>query len=94
MLYVKRVVESVGLAIELPMVLYMDNQAAVDLANGWSISGRTHHMDTPIWFIRELNEQGILKIEWISGEKNESDIFTKNLPHKLFEKHMRNYCTG
>lgn len=59
MLYVKKVVESVGLEVELPMVLYMDNQAAVDLANGWSVAGRTRHMDTPIWFIRELKEQGV-----------------------------------
>jgi hypothetical protein len=35
MLYAKKVVESVGLEVELPMVLSMDNhQAAVDLANG------------------------------------------------------------
>jgi hypothetical protein len=40
MLYVKKVMESVSLEVELPMVLYMDNQAAVDLANGWSIAGR------------------------------------------------------
>jgi hypothetical protein len=94
MLYVKKVVESIGLEVELPMVLYMDNQAAVDLANGWSIAGRTRHMETPIWFIRELKEQGVLKIEWISGDTNESDMFTKNLPFNLFEKHMKNFCTG
>jgi hypothetical protein len=63
MLYVKKVVKSVRLEVELLMVLYMDNQAAVDLANGWSsIAGRMHHMDTSLWFIRELKEQGVLKI--------------------------------
>jgi hypothetical protein len=87
-------VESVGLEVELLMVLYMDNQAMVDLANGWSIAGQTCHMDTPVWFIHELKEQGVLKIEWIRGKENEVDMFTKNLPCKLFEKHLSNYCTG
>jgi Reverse transcriptase (RNA-dependent DNA polymerase). len=94
MLFTRHIVESVGIKVKLPMVLFMDNQAAVDLANGWSIAGRTRHMDTPTWFIRELKEQGILRIEWIAGETKEADMYTKNLPGKLFEKHMRKFCTG
>ena len=33
MLYVKRVLEGMGLEVELPMVLKIDNSRAVDLAN-------------------------------------------------------------
>ncbi len=44
MLYMKNVLESLGLRAKLPMVLEMDNQGAVYLANNWSIGGRTRHI--------------------------------------------------
>eukprot|EP00957_Ditylum_brightwellii_P200711 15300513-Ditylum_brightwellii.AAC.1 len=36
MLYCKRVLEGMGLQVKQPMVLYIDNSSAVDLANNWS----------------------------------------------------------
>ena len=36
MIYVKRVLEGLGLQVETPMVLYMDNSGAVDLVNNWT----------------------------------------------------------
>ena len=37
MMYIYRTLASVGLSVELPMVLEMDNQGAVHLANNWSV---------------------------------------------------------
>jgi hypothetical protein len=45
MLYVKNVLESMGLKVKLPMCLEIDNKGAVDLANNWSIGGYTRHVD-------------------------------------------------
>jgi hypothetical protein len=45
MLYMKNVLESLGVKIKLPMVLEMDNQGAVYLANNWSIGGRARQID-------------------------------------------------
>jgi hypothetical protein len=92
MLYVKKVLESMGLEVELPMVIHLDNRGAVDLANGWSIAGRTRHIDTRQWFLRELKAEGILKIEWVKGEENPADLFTKNLPGKDYERHAKIFC--
>jgi hypothetical protein len=44
-LYMKNILESLGLRVKLPMVLEMDNQGAVYLANNWSVRGRTKHID-------------------------------------------------
>ena len=41
MLYVMQVLESIDLQVKKPMALEMDNKGAVDLANNWSIGGRT-----------------------------------------------------
>ena len=45
MLYIYHSLESLKLKVELPMVLEMDNSGAVDIANSWSVSGRTRHVD-------------------------------------------------
>jgi hypothetical protein len=45
MLYMDNVLESLRLKVKLPMVLEMDNQGAVYLANNWSIGGKTRHID-------------------------------------------------
>ena len=37
-------------------------------------------------WLSELNEQGIIKVKWISGDDNETDIQTKNLVEPLFQK--------
>ena len=55
--------------------------------NGWSVSGRTRHIEVKRYFLRELKEQGIIKIIWRSGDEMTSDIFTKNLSLSLFEYH-------
>ena len=37
--------------------------------------------------MRGLKEQSIFIVRWIAGAENEVDLFTKNVPRKLFEKH-------
>ena len=82
MLYTYGMLTLMGLQVELPMVLEMDNKGAVDLANNWSIGGRTRHVDVRNYFLRELS------IKHISGVDNEADIFTKNTPGPVFEKRI------
>ena len=88
MLYCKKVLESIGLKVELPMIINTDNQGAVDLINGWSTTGGTKHMDVRIMFLRELKEQDVIRVEWISTKDNEADIFTKNVDQLTLSKHM------
>jgi hypothetical protein len=91
MMYAKRTLESLGLQVQLPMVLEIDNKGTVDLINNWSVGGRTRHVETRQLFLRGLKEQGIFIVRWIAGAENEVDLFTKNLPSKLFGKHRVKY---
>jgi hypothetical protein len=45
------------------------------------------HIDCRYYFLRELREEGIIKVVWINSERNSADIFTKNTDAKTFEKH-------
>ena len=94
MMYIKKILESMELRVKLPMIIKVDNKGAVDLANGWSISGGTKHMEVRIAFARELKENGIIKVEWTPSEENEADIFTKNVDTKLFTKHVKTLSNG
>ena len=88
MLYVMRVLELLELKVKKPMILEMDNKGAVDLANNWSVGGRTRHVDVRQHFLRKLKEEGIIKVEWMPGELNDANIFTKNVDSKTFNRHM------
>ena len=85
MVYVKNILDSMELQVQLPMILEMDNQAAVHLANNWSVGGRTRHIDVRQCFLGELKEAGTLLVKWIPGPLHEADIFTKNLPGPMYE---------
>jgi hypothetical protein len=76
------------LEVELPMTLEMDNSGLVDIANSWSVGGRTHHVDVRNYFLQELKDQGLLVIKHIAGEQNDADIFTKNVTSAIFNKQM------
>ena len=89
MLYTMRLLESMGLQVEKPMILEIDNKGAVDIANNWSAGGRTRHIKMN--FLRDLKEEGIINVRWISGVSNEADLFTKNLAGPAFNKHGSKY---
>jgi hypothetical protein len=88
MLYCCRILQSMGLTVELPMLLEMDNKGAVHLANNWSVGGRVRHVDVRNHFLRDLKDKGLIKVKYWPGEENDSDIFTKNTAVKTFEKHL------
>jgi len=88
MLYVYRLLDSIGLSVKLPMLLEMDNKGAVDLANNWSVRGQTHHMDVRNHFLCELKDEGLIAVKHVSGDENEADIFTKNSVAPVFNRHI------
>ena len=79
-------IESLGLKVKLPMILRIDNSGAVDLANNWAAGGRTRHIETRMFYLRDMKEAGIIKTVWLRGDKFPVDIFTKNLAGPAFQK--------
>ncbi|KAL5774241.1 hypothetical protein ACOSP7_011798 [Xanthoceras sorbifolium] len=60
-------------------VLYCDSQSAIHLAKNPSFHSRTKHIQLRYHFIRSLLEDGILKLEKISGAQNPADMLTKTV---------------
>jgi hypothetical protein len=84
-MYLKRILELIKLKVEFPMVLEMDTKGSVDLVNKFSVCGRTCHIDTQQYYLRELKAKGIVVDRWKDGVDMISDIFTKNLHRPDFE---------
>ena len=77
-----------GLIDKTPIIVKVDNKGTVDLANGWSTGGNLKHVEVRQFFIRDLREEGVLRVDWIACTENESDILTKNTTGQVFQKHI------
>ena len=94
MFFVKKVLESMGLKVELPMLIECDNKGAVDLVNGHSVSGNTKHIDARILHVRDFKDKGVIMVKWIPSEDNEADINTKNTTNVVFIRHTPRYVNS
>jgi hypothetical protein len=78
MMFAYHIMTSMLLTVKLPMILYIDNQGTVDLANNWSVGGRTRHVDVKQNYLRELKEKGFIRVLHRSGKEITPDVSTKN----------------
>lgn len=69
-----------------PVVLYIDNRSAIDLAKNPVFHGRSKHIDLRFHFIRECVEKGEVVIKHIGTEEQRADILTKALSTAKFER--------
>ena len=95
LVFIKNVLESIGLKVRVPMQLNIDNSGCIDLICNWSVGGRTRHMDTRMYFLRELKEEepSIVMPLYCPTELNCSDIYTKNCDTVTFDGHTCAFCT-
>ena len=90
MMSVYRLLQSLELQVELPIVLKMNNSGTVNIANSWSEGSRMHHV-VHNCFLHWLKDQGLLVIRYIAGKMNDTDNLTKNMTSAVFNKHVQLY---
>ena len=81
-MYLKRLLESINLRVELPMILEVENKGAVDSINNYSVGGRTSHMETRQYYLRELKDLGVMLVNWKACIESSSDQYTKSSARK------------
>lgn len=69
-----------------PVVLYINNRLAMDLAKNPVFHGRSKHINLPFRFIRECVEAGKIVVKYIGTGEQRADILTKALWTARFEK--------
>jgi len=62
--------------------IFVDNQAAIAIANNPVCHGKTKHFNIKLYFLREMQQSGEVNCK---SENQLTDMFTKPLPIGKFE---------
>ena len=77
-LFIKSMLEFLGVKVELPIEVNVDNVGAIYLSKSAMTSNRTRHIDMRYHFVQEYIDDGILKVVFVKSEDNHTDIMTTN----------------
>jgi hypothetical protein len=86
LIFIKNVLESMGIKVKLPIEIKVDNTGAIFLSNNYTTGQRTKHTDVRVHFVRQYIEDGIFKIVFVKSEENDADFFTKNTSEEIFKE--------
>jgi hypothetical protein len=90
-MFVKQVLETMGIGMRLPIIVRIDNVGAIYLSNNYSLGQRTKHIDIRRHFVREFVEDGIIKTLFVGTDNNDADIHTKNTSEEVFKRHVNKH---
>ena len=76
-----------GSKLESPVVIGIDNQAAIALAKNPVLHEKTKHIDTRHHFIRQAVKEGLIRLQYINTGDNIADILTKFTNTATFQTH-------
>jgi hypothetical protein len=89
--FVVQILLSMGIPVQLPVIVRVDNMDAIFMSENASASSRTKHVDTRYHFVREFVEDGFIRIVFVRTIDNVSDSFTKNVTGDIYEAHVKEF---
>ena len=87
--FVRNVCLELNVNLSGPLCLAVDNTAAIKIAENRGVTARTKHFSDSIHYIRHMLDHLILKLRYISTDKQLADGFTKPLAKSPF----RSWCS-
>ena len=92
-LYVRSILEELGLPQDEATVLFEDNQGALLMANAQQPTKRTRHMEVKNFVLQDWVKEDLIRLLRIATNDNYADVMTKATARTLFYRHM-NYVMG
>ncbi|GMF43844.1 unnamed protein product [Phytophthora fragariaefolia] len=80
LLGLKELLRELGMALQLPLILYMDNQAAIKQVQNEARSSRAKHVDVCLKFLQGYSAKKIIEPTYVETGEMIADLFTKALP--------------
>ncbi|KAE8877445.1 hypothetical protein PF005_g6501 [Phytophthora fragariae] len=80
LLGLKELLSELGMALQLPLTLYMDNQAAIKQVQNEASSSRAKHVDVRLKFLQDYAAKEIIEPTYVETGEMIADLFTKALP--------------
>jgi hypothetical protein len=84
--WLRQLLSEIHVQAAMPMVVNVDNQAAISIACNRGYSARIKHVDLRVHFIRNHVHAGHIRIKYVPLTKQLADFLTKPLPTPLFQK--------
>jgi len=85
--FVYQVLTTMGVQVRTPMIVHVDNIGAIFMSKTVAILQRTKHVDIRYRFVNEMVDEGFIEVIFVRTDKNDSDMFTKNLGGELHGRH-------
>jgi hypothetical protein len=93
--FITQILLFLGVTVELPVKVWIDNVGAIFMTENKSSSARTRHMDTRFWYVHQLQEEhGLIKVHFVRTKDNVSDIGTKNVTTDVYKAHEGKLVTS
>ena len=86
--FIVQILLFLGITVELPVKVKVDNVGAIYMSQNNVSSSRTRHMDTRYRYVNELQDDGLIKLEFVRSAQNISDIATKNVTGEIRDAHV------
>jgi hypothetical protein len=77
-----------SVASEFPTPMFCDNEAAVRISRDPVCSSRTKHVSNAFWFVREVQEDEVIKVISIPTKSQLADFLTKPMNRPAFESNL------
>ena len=87
MLYLRSVLEDLGINQTFATPIFEDNKGAIDIVRSGKPTKRVRHVDTKQFIIIDWVEIDLVDVLKISTHDNSSDVLTKALPKALLYRH-------
>jgi hypothetical protein len=94
LLWLKMTLDELKVEQDRPMRLYIDNQAAKNLAENAVSQDRTKHIDIKYHFIRQVVQSGRVQLYYVGTKENVSDLLTKSTSRAVFRKLVGHLVTN
>ena len=78
-IYIRQILEDLGLECINPTTLYIDNQAAICIAKNPGKKSLAKHIDIKRFFLRQLVEENTVNVQYVPTSKMLADLMTKSL---------------
>ncbi|KAK9705165.1 hypothetical protein RND81_07G037600 [Saponaria officinalis] len=87
--WLRRVLKKIGFEEKSGTVILCDNSSTIQLSKNPEFHGKSEHIDVRFHFLRELLNDGVVKLSYCTSENQVADIMTNPLKLEQFEKLRR-----
>ena len=87
MLYIRSILDELGIEQTFASTIYEDNKGAIDIVNSGAPTKRVRHVDTKQFCILDWVATDLLEVIKVSTNDNSLDTLTKSLPRPTLHRH-------